>query len=156
MHGFIADQVQMYGSQQPNTKTNGYVDRVNCFVEEYNKYFYTPGNGTVDGALTKVNNIADIAGLQLAYNALIESTKSLEKQRSLPNLPYSWSQLFFLRFAQNFCELEDSIAAEETLYSSYSPSKFRVNGAVSQFRDFSKAFNCPVGSNMRTTKICDL
>ncbi|BFZ14179.1 hypothetical protein BsWGS_17218 [Bradybaena similaris] len=156
MLGFISDHVQKHGTQQPNTTANDYEARINCFVEEYNQYVFTIANQTVNGTLTLFNNIADVAGLQLAYNAFMKASKAIGKHPSIRDMLYTPEQQFFVRFAQNFCEQMDVKKAIESLNSPYSPSKIRVNGAVSHSADFSKAFNCPVGSNMNPAQKCHL
>ena len=77
-----------------------------------------------------------------------------------PFLPPSCAtehRLFFTAFAQNWCENDRQDIAIDSLESDeHSPAKYRVLGVLSNFKPFSQAFNCPVGTAMNPRKKCEL
>jgi len=68
-------------------------------------------------------------------------------------------QLFFISFAQLYCENEDnynSFITDHTLEDEHSPGSARVRGVVSNSKVFAKVFNCPVKSAMNPEKKCQV
>jgi len=104
----------------------------------------------VDGENTLGENIADEGGMRFAFEAF---------QRSYPKERASMAdhRLFFTAFAQNWCENDRQDIAIDSLDSDeHSPAKYRVLGVLSNFKPFSEAFNCPVGTAMNPRKKCEL
>lgn len=80
-----------------------YNEKVKCFVEQYNNFTIDslgelPYSSYVNGAQTVDENIADVLGLQLAFQAFKESSNF----RKLPGdiKGFSSEQLFFISFAK--------------------------------------------------------
>ncbi|CAK9294808.1 unnamed protein product [Gordionus sp. m RMFG-2023] len=66
-------------------------------------------------------------------------------------------QLFFLAYAQIYCSketLENQLL--EITIDLHSPKKYRINGVVSNLKQFSKAFNCSAKANMNPLNKCTL
>jgi predicted metalloendopeptidase len=64
-------------------------------------------------------------------------------------------QRFFLGFAQMWCENQtDESTRMLATIDPHSPGKYRVNGVVSNFPEFQKAFNCRAGSPMVNPTTC--
>ncbi|ODM89653.1 Neprilysin-2 [Orchesella cincta] len=62
----------------------------------------------VDGNLTQNENLADIAGLQVAFSAyrkyrLTSSKDELKAERRIPGLVLTLEQAYFLTVAQAYC-----------------------------------------------------
>ncbi|CAG2169654.1 unnamed protein product, partial [Oppiella nova] len=108
-------------------------------------------------------DIGDIAGLKASFNAFNRIvTQNLNKIyndiKLLPNFSqYTPQQLFFLSYAQKWCRyITPNQVRVKILRGVHSPEKYRVNGALSNFADFSQAFDCPVGSAMNPGVKCEM
>jgi neprilysin len=104
-------------------------------------------------------NIADGGGINQAYRAYqrwvgTQNNAVLEKE-VLPGMNMTMNQLFFLNFGQVWCgEIRREANKNKMKTAVHSPGRFRVIGALSNFEDFSKEFNCPVGSPMNPKSKC--
>lgn len=103
-------------------------------------------------------NMADNGGLQIAYHAYIEWVKRHGVEPRLPGLQqYTPRQMFWLSYANVWCE-KSTMKFDEYMfkYSIHSPNNFRIVGPLSNIKDFSDDFGCPLGSNMNPAKKCKL
>jgi len=101
----------------------------------------------VNGRLTLGENIADYGGALTAYDAL----EKVLQNGGHPTLieGYTPEQRFFIAFAQSF--REHSRPAElrtRVTVDPHSPSRWRVNGPLSNMEAFAKAFSCKAGDPM--------
>ncbi|KAF6841440.1 peptidase family m13 protein [Colletotrichum plurivorum] len=126
-------------------------ERAQCFVEQYGNFSITASNGTqipIPGEFTLGENIADAGGLQTAFAAYERARSNYEaKDFNLPGLEhFSHEQLFFIHYAQTWCEVSASKDYEVFLFTEdvHSPGFARIKGPVANSREFRKAFNCPV------------
>ncbi|RWS24567.1 neprilysin-11-like protein [Leptotrombidium deliense] len=80
------------------------------------------------------------------------------KESTLPGLgEYNQDQLFWIQLASIWCSrirLEDLV--QQIMTDPHSPLLFRVNGAFSNLLQFSKSFNCPLGSKMNPVNKCSI
>ncbi|MGY3055027.1 putative endopeptidase [Pedobacter sp. UYEF25] len=103
-------------------------------------------NQHVNGKLTLGENLADIGGLQIAYDAfkLTDEGKGDDKINGL-----SPDQRFFLSFAQVWrVKTRDEAQRVRLKTDPHSPSMFRVNGPVYNMDAFYQAFNIPSTAKM--------
>ncbi|XP_043656200.1 neprilysin-4-like [Drosophila teissieri] len=145
--------------------SSNFLKRRECFTKQYGRYVY-------DGIQLKEStaqseNIADNGGTRLAYAAYrkwfesqITNSSSVSQvlaKETLPNLRYSANQLFFISFAQVWCnDAHPSVKALQVSTDQHMPGKFRVIGSLSNFEEFSKEFNCPAGAAMNPKEKCIL
>ncbi len=121
-------------------------ERSQILVEQYNN-FMVFDTLHVDGKLTLGENIADLGGMNIAYDAL---QKSFEK-KGRPGLidGFTPEQRFFLGYAQVW---RQSIRDEELMRrlkeDVHSPGNFRVNGPLSNLPQFYAAFDVKPGDPM--------
>ncbi len=74
---------------------------------------------------------------------------------SLPGLPFTNRQMYWLSNARAWCGKYTDKALELQILTGYhSPNEFRVTGPMSNNVDFARDFNCPVGSRMNPEKKC--
>jgi len=130
--------------------------RASCLVSQYSKF--KVGNNFVNGNLTLGENIADNGGLRAAYDAFVSYEQQNGPGPTLPVTDKSTNQqLFFLAFAQSWCQLISPESAQNLIFiDPHSPAFARVNGPLQNYDKFAAAYNCPVGSSMNPTAKCQL
>ncbi|XP_072471375.1 phosphate-regulating neutral endopeptidase PHEX isoform X1 [Notamacropus eugenii] len=136
-------------------------EKTKCMVNQYSSYYWKKAGLNVKGKRTLGENIADNGGLREAFRAYrkwINDKRQGVEEDLLPGVKFTNNQLFFLSYAHVRCNSYRPEAAREQIQiGAHSPPQFRVNGAVSNFEEFQKAFNCPVNSTMnRGTESCRL
>ncbi len=134
--------------------------RTSCLADEYSKFEAAPAKGKtpaqyLNGRLTLGENTADNGGLRIAYMAL-EATLAQEGKSMQEKMDgYTEAQLYFLSFAQVWCQNEtDAAARQGALVDPHSPGKWRVNGTVRNFGAFGRAFGCRKGQPMYPVHSC--
>ena len=126
-------------------------ERAACVAHQYSGYTAV-ADVKLNGRLTLGENAADNGGLRLGWMALMESLaiKNLDVADG-----FTPQQRFFLAWGQLWCENRtDEIARVYAATNPHSPGRYRVNGVVSNFPEFQKAFNCPAGSPMVNSPVC--
>jgi putative endopeptidase len=92
----------------------------------------------VNGKLTLGENIADLGGAVIAYDAL---QKHLEKNKRVIIDGFTPEQRFFLGFAQQEQELiRPELQKTTALNDPHSPALFRINGILTHMPEFYAAF----------------
>jgi putative endopeptidase len=100
----------------------------------------------VNGQLTEDENIADLGGLLIAYDAL-EQRLSGNPHPLIDG--YTPEQRFFLSYAISWRdELRPEALRLQVQTDTHSPPNFRVNGPLSNVVEFSAAFGVPENSPM--------
>ena len=119
--------------------------RANRLVEQYNGFSPMPGLN-VNGRLTLGENIGDLSGLAVAYQAY---------RRSLGGKPapvidgFTGDQRFFLGWAQIWRgKYRDAAMRQQLLTDPHSPPEFRVNGTLRNLPEFHAAFGVKPGDPM--------
>jgi endothelin-converting enzyme/putative endopeptidase len=131
-------------------------ERAACVESLYDGYEVEPGLH-LNGAQTLGENIADLGGLKEAYRAYKdwEAEQSAVPPSPVPGL--SNDQLFFVGFAQTWCELVTPEYSRLLVSIDYhSPGRYRVRGPVSQSPEFARAFACGEGTPMNPAKKCEV
>jgi putative endopeptidase len=114
-------------------------------INQYNNYTVL-GNLHVNGALTIGENLADIGGLAIAYDAF-KMTKQGKDTTKIEGL--TPDQRFLFSFAQSWRLINsDEIMRTRITTDPHSPEIFRVNGPVSNFDPFYTAFAVKEGDKM--------
>ncbi len=121
-------------------------ERAACVVRQFDGYEVQPGL-FMQGKLTLGENIGDLGGLTIAYDAF---QKSMEGKARPANIDgFTPEQRFFLGWAQVWAA--KARAEAERLQVQTDPHalpRWRVNGPMSNMPQFAKAFNCKDGQPM--------
>jgi putative endopeptidase len=113
--------------------------------QQYSSYTALDGLN-LNGKLTLGENIADNAGVSIAYEALQLALQG--KSRALVD-GYTPEQRFFLGWAQARRQMWRDQALRLTIQTGvHSPGEFRVNGPLSNMAEFAAAFGCKPGDPM--------
>jgi endothelin-converting enzyme/putative endopeptidase len=125
-----------------------------CLVNEYGGFSPIPGV-ELNGKLTLGENTADNGGIHLALAALIVDLKKKGVSLTEKTDGFTPEQQFFLGFGQIWCQNQRPEQARMLAQvDPHSPSRFRVDGVVSNMPEFSTAFACKPGDKMYAVKGC--
>ncbi|MBS0632764.1 MAG: M13 family metallopeptidase [Verrucomicrobia bacterium] len=119
--------------------------RAQKVVDQFNSYEALPGQH-VNGKLTLGENIADLGGLSIAYEAFQRSQVGKERKIIDGLTP---EQRFFLSWAQVWrTNIRESEAARLLAIDPHSPGRFRAIGPLVNFQPFYDAFGIKEGDPM--------
>jgi endothelin-converting enzyme/putative endopeptidase len=122
-----------------------------CLVDEYGS-FVADGDVKLNGKLTLGENTADNGGARIAFAAL-EKTLAGKKVDKIDG--WTPQQRFFLGFARVWCGSERPETRRlQAQTDPHSLAQYRVNGVVSNMREFSRAFSCKNGDPMVRKDAC--
>ena len=63
--------------------------------------------------------------------------------------------MFWITLANTLCtDISPDMQNHDLAFKDYSNNEYRVNGPLSNSVEFSKDFNCPIGSTMNPVKKC--
>jgi putative endopeptidase len=100
----------------------------------------------VNGRLTLGENIADLGGLAVAYNAM---EKALAGKPRTKIDGFTPEQRFFLAYARIWRAMDrPETARTRVLTDPHSPAHWRVNGPLSNLKEFHDAWGCKDGDGM--------
>ncbi len=127
--------------------------RASGLVGEYGA-FETVKGVMLDGKLTLGENTADNGGLLLSYNAFMSLPGAKDAKSVKDAYGFTPEQRFFVSYAQGWCvNRSDEYAKKAAKTDPHSPGKFRVNGVVSNSKQFRKAFSCKEGTPMAPKQV---
>lgn len=149
-HGFD-DQGRQYAAngnlQDWWTKEDAqkFTERANLVVNQYNN-FTVLDTIHVNGKLTLGENLADLGGLNIAYEAFTHTRQFREGKKIDGFTP---TQRFFLNWAQVWrSNTLPETAAQLILTDPHSPGEHRANGPVVNMDAWYDAFNVKPGDKM--------
>ncbi len=120
-------------------------ERAQMVVEEYNSFEALPGMH-VNGKLTLGENLADLGGVHIAYEALQRAlAKNPANRKSIDG--FTPEQRFFISFAQIWrTNIRDAEAQRLVTVDPHSPGRFRAYGPLLNVQEFYDAFAITPGS----------
>jgi putative endopeptidase len=120
--------------------------RTKKLVDEYNS-FMPVDSMRVNGSLTLGENIADLGGLTISFNAF-KNTDQYKKGELIDG--FTPSQRFYLGYAQVWANsIRDEALKLRLKTDPHSPGKQRVLGPLMNLSDFFQAFDVKPGDPMR-------
>ncbi|MGH7741646.1 MAG: M13 family metallopeptidase [Candidatus Eiseniibacteriota bacterium] len=169
-----ADDASNYGAMGAvigHEMTHGFDDRGRQFDAQGNlRDWWTPGDAErfksraarvidqfsgyvavdtmhLNGRLTTGENIADLGGLAVAYQAFEHSLAGKPRPPSIDG--YTPEQRFFLAYAQVWREIvRPEMARVYATTDPHSPGRWRTIGPLSNLPEFAQAFGCKSGDAM--------
>ncbi|XP_034488700.1 neprilysin-1-like [Drosophila innubila] len=169
IHGFDSqgrkfDAVGNINNWWDEESTANFLNRRSCFTDQYSKYSY---NGRLlPPSKDQSENIADNGGLRVAYTAYrrwqdAQKTSGVNVNEAgknkLPKLNYTNTQLFFISYAQVWCnDVEPTLRSSQVETDEHVPGEYRVIGPLSNFDEFAKDFQCELGTPMNPATKCKL
>ncbi len=123
-----------------------FVQRARLVVDQYHSYVAVD-TLHINGQLTLGENIADIGGLIVAYEAWRRSLPGGTEPQAIDG--FTGRQRFFIAFASSWRSKERPEALRtRTLSDPHSPAYWRVDGVVQHLAAFHEAFGCRPGDGM--------
>jgi len=121
--------------------------RAQKVVDEYDGFEVLPGVH-VNGKLTLGENLADLGGVHIAYEALERAlAKDPSKRQTIDG--FTPEQRFFISFAQIWrTNVRDAEAQRLVTVDPHSPGRFRAYGPLLNVQEFYDAFDIKPGSAM--------
>ncbi len=125
--------------------------RAKVIADEYSEFEPLPGT-KINGLLTRGENIADLGGVRIAYEALGRRLKDGRTPRTKID-GFTPEQRFFLSYAQGWrAKIREAELRRRLTVDPHSPDRFRVLGPLVNVPEFWAAFKIPQGSPMRRPK----
>ncbi|MGN7839607.1 M13 family metallopeptidase [Stenotrophomonas sp. 22385] len=152
MHGYDDSGSQFaangnFDNWWTDSDRKAFTGRTDQLVAQFDGYESLPGVN-VKGKLTLGENIGDLGGLTVAYDALQMALKENPKANVAVD-GYSQDQRFFMNWAtvwrRNFTDGELRVRLNT---DPHAPANFRANGAPSNMPAFAQAFDCKPGDAM--------
>ena len=125
--------------------TNKFKLRAQKVIDEFN-VFMPVDTMHIKGALTLGENLADLGGINIAYEAY-KKTKEGHSDTKIDG--FTPDQRFFLSFAQVWRgSMRPEALAQQLTTDPHSPGKYRTDGTVVNIDAWYKAFNVKPGDKM--------
>lgn len=123
-----------------------FTERATLLVKQFDAFEPIPGM-PINGTLTLGENLADLGGLIIAYDAFQRAQQG--KPAAVPPDGFTPEQRFFLSYAETwrFKHREETLRAR-LLTDEHAPPKYRVLGPLANLPEFAAAFNCKAGDAM--------
>jgi putative endopeptidase len=122
-----------------------FIAKTKLIVDQYNGYTVLDSLH-INGDATQGENIADLAGVTLAYEAF-KKTPQYEENITISGL--TPDKRFFLSYAYAWMvNVTNESLARQIMMDVHSPAEFRVNGPLSNIPEFYRAFNIKEGEPM--------
>ncbi len=129
-------------------------ERAACVVNQFSSYEVQP-KLFMDGKLTLGENIADLGGLTVAYDAFMASMAKNGRQENIDG--FTPEQRFFLGWAQVWAtKATEEFERLQVSTDPHAIARWRVNGPVSNMPQFAKAFGCKGGTEMVRGDFCQI
>jgi putative endopeptidase len=164
--GYVIGHESSHGFDDNGSQFDGHGNRVNWWTPQDKKQFdartaalarqydgYAPIPGKpdlhVNGKLTLGENIADLGGLNIAYDALQTALKANPKEAEAKIDGMTEDQRFFLSSARVWEGTTRDKRAELLLnIDPHSPGKIRAFASATNMPQFAQAFQCKPGDKM--------
>ena len=115
-------------------------------IDQFSKHAFA--GEFVNGELTQGENIADLGGVSVAYQALHKWINE-HPNHKLETGEHTVAQKIFLSYAQVWkTHIRDELAKQMIVIDPHSPAFWRVNGILANIPEFHQAFGVKEGDSM--------
>ncbi|KAJ3649740.1 hypothetical protein Zmor_021464 [Zophobas morio] len=132
-----------------------YEEKIQCLLEDYQQYSGHLKEFTKDAKSALEENIADLVGPNLAYSAYQERVRVRGQEPTLPSLPYTQNQIFWIMSGAFRC-YQPKLQPKLRFDQEHAVPSFAVISSMRNSPSFAADFNCPAGSNMNPEKKCQI
>ncbi|HZH33530.1 MAG TPA: M13 family metallopeptidase, partial [Pyrinomonadaceae bacterium] len=137
----------------PEDRKN-FEERAECVTNQFSGYEVLPGL-KMQGKLTLGENIADLGGLTMAYNAFQKSMEGKPRPADIDG--FTPEQRFFLGWAQVWAaKATPEAIRSQVLGDPHALPRWRVNGPLGNMPQFAQAFGCKTGDEMVREQACKI
>jgi putative endopeptidase len=150
-HGFDDEGAQFDAEGRLNfwwTKDEWHIyqEKIECIVKQFSEFKIPGSKNYLNGKLVSGEAIADLGGIMLAYDALIQLPHSQTLERFTP------AQQFFINFAHIWAsKIRDEESIRKSHIDLHPPKMYRVNGTLSNLPQFYETFRIS-----KKKKMCNL
>lgn len=132
-----------------------YNSEATCFAQQFSAFNIQTTGESLDGNITLDENVCDFAGFQQALHAFTSTKPDYDVR--LPGLTeFTTEQLFFIQYAQLWCEVTSLESDQRAPHDNHSPGRFRTLGVTTNSPQFGPTFGCQVHSAMNPERKCGL
>jgi putative endopeptidase len=125
---------------------NAFAERAALMVKQFDRFEPIPGL-RINGTLTLGENLADLGGLAVAYDAFTLAQRGVPA--ASPKGSFTPEQRFFLSYAETWrFTLRPEFLRARLVTDEHSPPKYRVLGPLANLEEFAAAFQCKPGDPM--------
>ncbi|MEI7508101.1 MAG: M13 family metallopeptidase [Flavobacterium sp.] len=118
--------------------------KTSLIVSQFNKF--KVGDKNVNGDATQGENIADLGGVVMGFEAF-KKTKQFKNKKVISGL--TPEKRYFLAYGYAWMvNATNKSLLKQVMTDVHSPARFRVNGPLANIPEFQKAFNIKPGSTM--------
>ena len=122
-----------------------FTQKTKAIVAQFNKFEPLKGK-FVNGDATQGENIADLGGVVMGYEAF-KKTAQYKNKEKISNL--TPDQRYFLAYGYAWMvNAKDEALSRQIMSDVHSPAQFRINGPLMNIPEFYKAFNVKPGNKM--------
>jgi putative endopeptidase len=126
-------------------------ERTGCIKDQYSS-FVAVDDLKLNGKLTLGENTADNGGMRIAYMAMLNTFAGKEPA---PIDGMTAEQRFFLGWANVWCQNRTPAFSRMLVgLDPHSPSRYRVNGTISNMPEFREAYHCAATAPMVNQNAC--
>lgn len=123
--------------------------KTKLIVEQFNKYEALKGK-FVNGDATQGENIADLGGVVMGYEAF-KKTEQFKKNQKIAGL--TPNERFFLAYGYAWMvNIKDEALSQQIMTDVHAPAQFRINGPLSNIPEFYTTFKIKDGDKMHRSQ----
>jgi putative endopeptidase len=120
-------------------------EKTGRIVKQFNKFEALPGK-FVNGDATQGENIADLGGVVMGYEAFKKTTQFKDNEKIGGFTP---QQRYFLAYGYAWMvNIKKEALSQQIMTDVHAPAKYRINGPLANIPEFYEAFNVKPGDKM--------